>query len=161
MRLENLAKLKASFSQKRKAWVVTATLKKARTMEASSKNIPAKQSPNATTKVTLATLALPPPSAPSTLSPVILASATHLTPTNVLSRSAPVEGSLDPEALMDNILQETIFKDWRVIWELVKRMLLLIELERIEEMGSNTLRRIFVAIMNQIHFLLIMVLFLC
>lgn len=69
-----------------------------------------------------------------------------------------MEGSSILEAPLVNIPRDATFQDWRVIKELTKRALLLVELERIKEMGSYMLRRISVTIMHQVPSQLVLVL---
>lgn len=61
--------------------------------------------------------------------------APQLSSSDVLSGLALVEGSVDPEAPLVDILRDMTFRDWRVVQELVERTLLLTELERIDEMA--------------------------
>lgn len=90
---------------------------------------------------------LPMPTIPS-LTPALAACPT---PSIISSGLVLVEGSSDLEAPLVEIPRDATFLVWRVIQEPVEMMLLPMELERIEEMGSSTLRRSSVTIVHQVY----------
>lgn len=71
-----------------------------------------------------------------------------------------MEDSPNSKAPLIDIPCDVTFQDWRVILELVQKTLLPMELERIERMGSCSLRKALVTIMHRVYFLPILVPFL-
>lgn len=134
---EDLAELKKTLLQKTKAWAIVTSLKKVKFSDPSLREVLVEQVPQVVADISLVSLA-------PTLMP-----ATQSLSFSALGKVARggLHGSESP---LEEIPETTTFYDWRVVRDLFERILLPIEMERIDRLGYVNLRRYSMTIMHQV-----------